>query len=58
MIEQRPQADLIIENAGELITCAAGADDLVGRMPRGAVAVAGERILAVGSTDEVAQRIG
>ena len=54
---QRIRADLIVENAGELLTCAAGADDFVGRIPRGAVAVAGGRILAVGSAAEVSAAV-
>ncbi len=49
-----PQADLIIENASEVLTCAADADDLIGRVAGGAVAVGGGRILAVGAANEVA----
>jgi imidazolonepropionase len=45
--------DLLIEHAAELLTCAPDAADLVGRIPDGAVACAGERIVAVGPTDAV-----
>ena len=44
-----PAADLLIRGASELLTCdestGAGPE---GRVPRGAVAIGGERILAVG----------
>lgn len=53
----RPVADLVIENASELLTCALGAGDLVGRIPGGTVAVAGERILAVGTAGHVAEAV-
>ncbi len=49
--------DLLITNASEVLTCAESAEDLVGRIPGGAVAVAGERIVAVGPADEVARHV-
>ena len=54
---ERARADLIVEHAGELLTCRAGAADGVGLVPGGAVAVAGERIVAVGTAGEVAGRV-
>lgn len=57
MTDRRPHADLIIENAGELLTCAPDATDLIGRVPGGGVAIAGERILAAGSAGEVAAAV-
>ncbi|HEV2108776.1 MAG TPA: imidazolonepropionase [Thermomicrobiales bacterium] len=55
--QTRPAADLVIENASELLTCAMGADDLVGRIPGGTVAIAGERILAAGTGSYVAEAV-
>jgi imidazolonepropionase len=49
----RPAADLVVRGARELLSCAAGAGDLVGRVPDGIVAVAGERVLAAGSASDV-----
>ena len=49
----KPKVDLLITNAAEVLTCAESADDVVGRIAGGAVAVAGERIVAVGPTAEV-----
>ncbi len=53
----RPHADLVVANAGEVITCLALGDDRLGRISDGIVAVAGERILDVGTADEVARRV-
>lgn len=47
------RADLLITHASELLTCVPSGSDLVGRIHNGAVAIAGERIVAVGATDEV-----
>jgi imidazolonepropionase len=52
----RPQADLLVQG-GLVLTCVGRAGDPVGRIPGGAIACAGERILAVGSRAEVAARI-
>lgn len=51
--QSRPQADLLIQGAAELLTCVPAGQDLVGRIPNGSVAIAGDTILAVGSTAEV-----
>jgi len=47
------KADLLLTNAAEVITCVSSGDDPLGRVRGGAVAVAGEHILAVGTTDEI-----
>ncbi len=49
----RLAADLLVTHAAELLTCARGAPDLIGCITDGAVAVAGGRIVAVGTTSEV-----
>ena len=54
---ERPRADLVVANAGEVITCLALGDDRLGRISDGIVAVAGERILDVGTADEIAGRV-
>lgn len=51
---KKPAATRFVNGASEVLTCAPGAADLVGRIPGGAVAMAGDRILAVGSDSEVA----
>ena len=53
----RPRADLVVANAGEVITCLDLGDDRLGRISDGIVAVAGERILDVGAADAVARRV-
>lgn len=49
----KPQADLLIRG-GTVVTCIPRGDDPIGRIPGGAVAIAGERILAIGAAAEVA----
>lgn len=51
----KPRADLLIR--GGVLTCIPRGDDPIGRIPDGAVAVAGERILAVGPAAEVAAQV-
>jgi imidazolonepropionase len=53
----KPIADLVISDAEELLTCAADARDLVGLVRNGSVAIAGERIVAVGTMAEVETRV-
>ena len=50
-------ADIVIENAAQLLTCEKGAADCVGLIKNGAVAVRDGRIAAVGGRDEVAPLI-
>jgi len=49
----RPRASLLVTGAAQVLTCAARAPDLVGRIERGVVAIGGDRILAAGSAAEV-----
>jgi imidazolonepropionase len=53
----KPRATLLITNAGELLTCVPAGGDPAGRIRRGAIAVADERILAVGTSAEVAGQV-
>jgi imidazolonepropionase len=52
-----PRADLLIAHAGLVLTAVPMAGDPVGRILDASVAVAGERILAVGPAAEVASRV-
>jgi imidazolonepropionase len=52
-----PQADLLIANAAEVLTCIPSSGDPIGRIRSGSVAVTGERIIAVGTAAEVAARV-
>jgi imidazolonepropionase len=54
MTAPKLRADLLIANAAEVLTCAPVPGDLAGRIAGGAVAVAGERLVAVGPAAEVA----
>ena len=49
----KPKADLFIENAETVITCNGAGPDQLGCIRSGAVAIAGETILAVGTGAEV-----
>ncbi|MFC7391456.1 imidazolonepropionase [Scopulibacillus cellulosilyticus] len=51
------QADLIISNASELITCTGDNTDDIGKMTGGWVALSGKKIVAVGTRDEVAAKV-
>ena len=53
---QYPTPTLLLKNAVEVLTCLPAGDDLIGRVPGGSVAVAGERILAVGPYHDLAAR--
>jgi imidazolonepropionase len=53
----KPKADLILENASTVLTCNPSADDLIGRLSNASVAVAGERILAVGAAREIVEAV-
>jgi imidazolonepropionase len=53
----KPRADLVVAEATEVLTCVPSAGDLVGRTPGASVAIADERILAVGSPADVAQQV-
>lgn len=53
----KPRAELLVQGAAQVLTCAASAADAVGCITGGVVAIAGENILAVGSAAEVAARV-
>jgi len=53
----RPRADLVLAGAAEVLTCVPEGDDLVGRRPGAEIAIAGERIIALGSHAEVARQV-
>jgi imidazolonepropionase len=53
----RPRADLLIADAALVLTAVPAAGDLIGRIPGGSAAVAGERILAVGPAAQVAAQV-
>jgi imidazolonepropionase len=54
---QQPIADLLIVNAEEILTCIPREGDWVGKIHGGAIAIAGERILAVGPLEQVANQV-
>ncbi len=54
--QSKPQADLFV-SGGTVLTCTGSANDPIGRIPDGVVAIAGERILAVGTQAEVAAQV-
>lgn len=53
MQNNKIKADLLFENCAQLLTCKQDAPDLVGLINNGYVAVAGERIISVGTRQEV-----
>jgi imidazolonepropionase len=52
---KKVKADLLIDNAAELITCVSTETDSLGRIPNGAVVVADGRILATGARADIEQ---
>jgi imidazolonepropionase len=52
-----PRADVVIAGAAEVLTCVPTPGDLIGRRPGVSVAIAGERIIAVGPASELAQQV-
>lgn len=56
-IATKPKADLLIENAAELITCVSTENDPLGRIPNGALAVADGRIIAADLRIELEKNI-
>ena len=53
MTSARPVIDLLVTGAAEVVTCAGTPADPLGRVSGGVVAIAGERIAAVGTRAEV-----
>ena len=56
-MKSRDAADLLIANAAEVLTCGHDATDAIGLIPGGSVAIAGERIVAVGDAESVAATV-
>jgi len=54
---KRLKADLLIDNAAELITCVSTGNNPLGRIPNGAIAVADGRIIGTGSRADLEQRL-
>ncbi len=54
---RRPQADVLVVGASTIVTCAPRAGDPLGRLAGGTVAIAGERIIAVGPAEQVAREV-
>ncbi len=52
-----PAADLILRGAAEVLTCIPSGADPIGRQAGASIAIAGERILAVGSPAAVAREV-
>ena len=52
-----PAADLLVRGASQLITCVASPADPLGVIPDGVVAIAGERIIGVGTAPEIADQV-
>jgi len=50
---EKIKADLLIENAKELVTCVSAPNDVLGKIVNAAVAIAGDRIVAVGPWDAI-----
>jgi imidazolonepropionase len=50
---QKRKADLLIDNAAELITCVSASNDSLGKVVNAAVAIDGDRIVAVGPRDAI-----
>ncbi len=57
MASSKHHADLLIANAAEVLTCVPSSGDLIGRIPGGSVAIAGERLLAVGPDADVRAQV-
>lgn len=53
----KPKADLLIIGSSEVVTCAPSPGNPIGRIAQGCVAIAGERIAAVGSAAEVGAQL-
>jgi imidazolonepropionase len=52
-----PEADLILRGAAEVLTCVPIDDNPMGRRAGASIAITGERILAVGSPEEIARQV-
>ncbi|MEW9093579.1 MAG: imidazolonepropionase [Clostridiaceae bacterium] len=55
--ENELKADLVLSNCSQLVTCRKEAKDLVGIIEDGWIAVKGDRIIALGSKEEVCSKV-
>jgi imidazolonepropionase len=55
--EAKLRADVLITGATEILTCVPSRGDLAGRIIDGAIAIDGERIVAVGTSRDVARQV-
>jgi imidazolonepropionase len=55
--KSKPHADLVISGAAQVMTCIPVTGDLSGKRENTSLAIAGERIVAVGSPSEVATQV-
>ena len=53
----KPRVDLLIAGATQVLTCVASSNDLLGSVDNGSVAITGDRIVAVGATDEISDQV-
>lgn len=52
----KPEVDLLIVGARDVLTCVPSANDHIGRRANAAIAIAGENILAIGTVDQFKQQ--
>ncbi|ASN06189.1 imidazolonepropionase [Virgibacillus necropolis] len=57
MVNQKEKADLVITNANEVLTCTGDKADSIGKIIDGWIAISGEKIIAVGSKEDVTQNV-
>lgn len=57
LVKHKEKADLVIINANEVLTCTGDQADSIGIITNGWIAIRGEKIIAVGSKEEVNQHI-
>lgn len=53
----KPRVDLLITGAAEILTCVPSHDDILGRISGGAISIADERIIAVGTSHDIARQV-
>ncbi|TCP21065.1 imidazolonepropionase [Scopulibacillus darangshiensis] len=53
----KPIADLVLSNASEVITCTGDHADALGKIVNGWVAISGDRIVAVGTKDDIEAKV-
>ena len=53
----KPVVELVIAGATQVLTCVASCNDALGPVNNGTVAISGDRIIAVGPAEEVADQV-